>query len=149
MNETNENTHLRGAFPKTIQAGNGNSPIADLNKHRKSSQLFAVASKGQIASCFKVITRYGRSYSIKYAHLPHVVLEGSELYIILYDLQVLITGRGLEVIEEAIAKSTLFWVKESPSGKDDEKSSVFIDGIQVKGSVHRLIGKFERFKDDQ
>lgn len=78
-----------------------------------------------------------------------MVLEGGELYIILYDLQVLITGRGLEVIEEAIAKSTLFWVKESPSGKDDEKSSVFIDSIQVKGSVHRLIGKFERFKDDQ
>ncbi len=135
---------LRGAFPKTIREVKGsNSPIADLNKRRKSTQLFAVTSQGEVASSFKVLTRYGRSYTVKYAHLPHVVHEGSELFIILYDLQILITGRGLEVIDDAMANSELLWVKESPSGKDDEKSSVFIEEIQARGSVHKLMRKLK------
>ena len=135
---------LRGAFPKTIREVKGDdSPIADLNKRRGSTQLYAVTSKGERAGSFKVLTRYGRSYTIKYAHLPHVVLEAGELYIILFDLQVLITGRGLDAIEEAIADSTLLWVRESPSGKDDEKASTFIDEILVRGSMHKLMGKLK------
>lgn len=135
---------LRGAFPKTTREVKGsNSPIADLNKRRKSTQLFAVVTQGETATSFKVLTRYGRSYTVKYAHLPHVIHQGAELFIILYDLQILITGRGLETIDEAIANAELLWVKESSSGKDDEKSTVFIETIQARGSVHKLMSKLK------
>ncbi|GEM_PF-2264305 len=113
------------------------------SRRRTSPQFFAVVSHGEITDHFKVLTPFGRSYTIKYAHLPHVVLEGSELMIIMPDVQVLITGRCLHVIEQHIAACGLRWVKASPSGKDDGQSDVFIDEIQVKGSIHELIGSLK------
>lgn len=135
---------LRGAFPKTtIQDKDHPQEVVDLGKRKGSTQFFAVTSRGEVTDHFRVFTPYGRSYAIHYALLPYVVLEGHELMIIMHDLQVLIRGRCLHIIEEHIVGRDLLWVKQSPSGKDDGGSQIFINEIQVRGSIHKIIGKLK------
>ena len=135
---------LRGAFPKTIiQDKDHPQEVVDLGKRKGSTQFFAVVSNGGFTDHFNVITPYGRSYAIKYALLPHIVLEGSLLMIILPDLQVRIKGRNLDVVYGHIGRSELIWIKQSPSGKDDGVSQVFISEIQVRGSIEKIIGNLK------
>ena len=131
---------LRGAFPKTVQElkSTGNVDGA-YGERRRPTQFFAIAPHDDLVDHFKVYTTYGRYYAIKYAHLPHIVLESGELMILLHDLQILVKGRNLDVIEEHLSANQLLMLKPSPSGKDDGLSQVYISHIIVTGSIHELM----------
>ena len=125
---------MRGSFPKTSQEGKSEHQFgSDLSNQRASEQLFAVTSHDERVSRFKLITRGLDVYSVPYSWLPLFVLsENKVLKIITHDIEATLYGRNLDVIEEALSMGHLIWIKESPSGKDDAVSQVFIEHIDIQ-----------------
>ncbi|MEO9804807.1 MAG: hypothetical protein ABJF04_16245 [Reichenbachiella sp.] len=135
MNQQRENRKLlRGSFPKTSQEAKGGArPSADLRSPRMPEQAFAVTSNNERAMRFKLHTREGQVYSVPYSLLPVFVLsEGKELRVIAHDIEATISGRNLDVIEDYLSGGQLLWLKESPSGKDDGVSQVFIQRMDIQ-----------------
>ncbi len=97
------------------------------------TQFYAV-SQEQVKH-FDLILRSGREYSLPYSLLPVPILDGEILKLIAYELNVLIKGRGLRKIRDYLKSETLLWLKESPSGKDDGASKVFISDIIARGKT--------------
>ncbi|MEP0296509.1 MAG: hypothetical protein ABJE13_16625 [Reichenbachiella sp.] len=96
-------------------------------------QAFAVTSNNERAMRFKLHTREGQVYSVPYSLLPVFVLsEGKELRVIAHDIEATISGRNLDVIEDYLSGGQLLWLKESPSGKDDGVSQVFIQRMDIQ-----------------
>lgn len=97
------------------------------------TQFYAV-SQEQVRH-FDLILRSGKEYTLPYSLLPVSVLEGETLKIIAYELHVHIKGRNLLKIRDYLKSETLLWLKESPSGKDDGASKVFISDIVARGKA--------------
>ncbi|MDO5970299.1 hypothetical protein Q4Q35_10825 [Flavivirga aquimarina] len=98
-------------------------------------QYYAVGSE-DVTKRFDLILRSGNEYSIPYSLLPIYKLSGGKkLDIIAYDLVITISGRNLAPVKKYLAKESLIWMKESPSGKDDGQSETFISNIEIKGEA--------------
>ncbi|MEO9476824.1 MAG: hypothetical protein ABJG41_14875 [Cyclobacteriaceae bacterium] len=64
--------------------------------------------------------------------LPIITLTGgTELTISFHETTFIITGRNLEVLEEAFSLEQVIWVAESSSLMDDGSAHVFVENIQI------------------
>ncbi len=100
-------------------------------------QYYAIGS--EIGMHFDLIMRTGNEYSIPYSLLPVFVLSGGgQITIKAHELLISIEGRNLRPIRNYLKEQTLLWLKESPSGKDDGQTSVFISNILIEGKTVSL-----------
>jgi len=100
----------------------------------ESYQAFAETSDDKVLKRFQVIQRNGQMISIPYSLLPIFILqENSRLLIKSHDFEITLTGRSLDRLYESFCEELVLYVRESPSGTDDGKSSVFISKIEIEG----------------
>ncbi|MFY0689079.1 MAG: hypothetical protein JXQ90_18050 [Cyclobacteriaceae bacterium] len=131
----NSRKPLRGAFPRSLQ-DNKEERSAPSNVYANPRQFYAIASENELVKRFKLFLRSGRTYSVPYSLLPvFILLEGKKLVIKTYGIHIAIEGRNLAVLEEYLSDELLLWVKESPGGKDDGKSHVFVSDIYIQGKA--------------
>lgn len=126
--EQNKN-QLRGMFPDQKSLNDKEKKGSDDTE----TQYYAIDTN-QAVKRFKIILRSGETWSIPYSLLPvYRLKDGRQILIITHDLTITIDGRNLSDIEEYLSKEHITWLKESPSGKDNNTSEVFISGIQIEG----------------
>lgn len=100
----------------------------------KEYQAYAVATGDDVVRRFRVLMRDGTIFNIPYSLLPIIILTSEgELIIKALELEIRITGRNMAKLEDSLAKENLLYIRQSPSGHDDEKSSVFVSDISVQG----------------
>lgn len=73
----------------------------------------------------------GRVISLPYAHLPvfNYAPDGT-LSIQTSEMTIVINGRALNRLADYFSEEKVLWVKESPSGIDDEEIEIFIKTIE-------------------
>ncbi len=73
---------------------------------------------------------------VSYAVLPNVILQSDQvLEINTGQFRITINGRGLEVLEEYIAREIVNWIKESETLLDDKDEHVFVSEIKIEGNI--------------
>lgn len=84
----------------------------------------------------KLFLRGGSIFSIPYAHLPVIIYDPDrDLKIRTREVEVTITGRGLDKLHHWLNEETVLWIKESASGADTEEMDVFVSGISIEGEL--------------
>lgn len=74
--------------------------------------------------------------SIPYAYLPVIVhTPGRDLKLKTGEIEVTLTGRGLDKLEGWLNEEKVIWIRESNTGIDDSKDDVFVSGITVEGEL--------------
>jgi hypothetical protein len=83
---------------------------------------------------FRLIFTDGRKISIPYARLPIVLLdtEGT-LTLRMGDTEIIIEGRGLEMVEELFSEERIKYLRESNLSVDDFQQDVYIKSITANG----------------
>ena len=81
---------------------------------------------------FALRLRNGKSYSIPYAMLPIIELDGKQfLSILTHDLNIKIRGRNLYILEEALSEERVLWIRECLTGKDTGEDEIYISEITI------------------
>ncbi len=99
-----------------------------------SKQYYALGGQGKYLKRFKLKLRVGSIYSIPYALLPIIILNGNgSLDILSHGLNVNIRGRNLKELEKWLSEEIVLWIKESASGRDTGEANVFVSDIKIEG----------------
>ena len=123
---------LQGAFHLQKSKGIMNN---DVEINNTAYQAYAVSHE-KLIKRFKLYLRSGERISIPYALLPiTILLSNQKLLIRTLGLDVTISGRGLDLIDEAISTETLLYIKQNASDYDDAQSNVFIKDILCEGDL--------------
>lgn len=125
--------NISDRFSETGEQWIGNSQFWETDNEEPETKYYALApeSKGFIKR-FALKLRTGKSYSIPYAMLPIIELEGKQvLKILTHDLRVLIQGRNLHKLEEALSEERVLWIRECLTGKDTGEDEVYVSQITV------------------
>lgn len=102
----------------------------------RSGQYYAVATRDEKVKQFDLILRSGEEFSFYYAILPVYVLRAnSQITILSYELRINIEGRNLKPLRDALKREKALWIRESPSGKDDATTDVFVVSIEIEGKT--------------
>ncbi|WP_442267618.1 hypothetical protein ACSIGC_08095 [Tenacibaculum sp. ZS6-P6] len=131
--QNKETKPLRGIFPVESK-----QELPNVSKEFSAeNQFYAVALEEEIIKKFMIILRSGRKFRVPYATLPITELsdKNDALFIMAYQLLIIIKGRNIAPIDEALASESLLWVSESFSEKDDGISPVFISNITIEGKA--------------
>lgn len=97
-----------------------------------SGKYFAVERGTRHVSRFKMYLKDGRIFSVPYAFLPLIdFIPDEALTLKTSELDIVITGRSLEILCDQFNEEKVLWIKESPSGTDTEDDPVFIASIKV------------------
>ena len=85
---------------------------------------------------FQLFLRDGCIISIPYAHLPVILYDPDEsLRIKTGEMEITVTGRGLDTLAGWLNEEKLLWIRESASGTDTCEGGVFISGISLDGEL--------------
>lgn len=132
MNDQKTNTAqtFKGHSTFTSEAIKGTRSV------EKPSNYFGIDRSGNVVRRFKLLLRTGQFVSIPYAHLPVVILDHEgQIRILTKDWTILVEGRGLKPLEEYFSNEQVRWIKESPSGIDEEEQEEFINRISIQGEL--------------
>lgn len=78
----------------------------------------------------------GRQVSIPYASLPVIdYLPEGILKILSPGVDIVIKGRNLNLIAQALINDQVIWIKESLTGIDDQMEDLFVAEIRIGGSL--------------
>jgi len=115
----------------------------DTGAHRRNteglaprSEYFGLEQGNGFVRRLKLLLRNGSIFSLPYAHLPVIIYEpDSDLKIRTREVEVTITGRGLDKLHHWLNEESVLWIKESASGADTEDTDVFVSGISIDGEL--------------
>ncbi|MDF1864398.1 MAG: hypothetical protein P1U70_06170 [Saprospiraceae bacterium] len=126
---------LKSKFQTEEKILQDNSPSGIKPKYKiKGSHYFGIERGNKFVKRFKLIFRTGQIVSIPYAYLPIIInTPGRDLQIKMNDLEVVITGRGLNFLEEWLNEEKVLWIKESNTSIDEGKGEVYISNIKADG----------------
>ena len=131
----NHNSILTERFPHSHHSER------DSTKH-KGAQYYAVVPETQLNRRFRLYLRNGGVISLPYSILPYYILTPSkDLIIKAPGILIKVCGVNLERLLEYLGQERLAFLKESPSGINDETdgtASVFIENIIIEGDTLQL-----------
>ena len=131
MDTKNIKTAFTG-HSKVELKGLGNTPRTAVS----SFNCFAVVKSNTYLRRFRLIMRDGRIVSVPYAHLPIIeYVHDQGIIISINELDITITGRGLDELENWLSDEKVLWMKESPSGEDTLEGEVFIWSIEIEEKI--------------
>ena len=100
------------------------------------SAYFGIERGNRFVRRFKLLFRDGRVISVPYAYLPVIIYNPSQnLKIKTGEMEIIMEGRSLDKLADWLSEEKVLWIKEAPSGTDDETSEVFISYIRVEGDL--------------
>jgi hypothetical protein len=113
-----------------FESANENDPALS---GAQSFSCVGIAESGRIAYKLKLILKNGNRHFFPYAYMSEVAfdIEG-RLTILTSEREIIIEGRGLDILEEWIFESRVKWVKEDNRSIDPLEEGVFVRRIEVK-----------------
>ena len=112
---------------QSMESANQNS------KSATASPCIGLAPENHRAPKLKLIFKNGNRCTIPYAYFLRTEYnsEGS-LSLFTMELEVLIEGRGLDLLEDWLYDNQVIWVKESHVAFDRSTEPVYVEGIEVR-----------------
>lgn len=105
-------------------------------KPKTEYRCFGLNYEDRYLQRYVLYLRGGMSVSIAYAMLPVIKYRPEGLLYITTELvQVVLSGRGLNILARYLNEERVSWIRESESGMDDGQEDVFIGSIEVKGTL--------------
>lgn len=130
---TEKKGNLKSTFrSRQAEAINTSGNWKNAGTGEKTYKYFGYEKGHNHARRFKLMFRDGRSTSISYSTLPIINYDPSGILTVKTgSLEIRITGRSLDKIEEYLSAEKVTWIKESYSNTDDETAEVFISEIRI------------------
>ncbi|MEM6395911.1 MAG: hypothetical protein AAF741_06155 [Bacteroidota bacterium] len=110
------------------------SKVASLNKDDALIQrCYALVPKDETSPKLSLIFRNGNRCTIPYAYIIRSVYDvKGMLSLFTTDIEIQITGRGLDKIDNWLAVNQLKWIKQHVVAIDPQTDKVFITNIEIK-----------------
>lgn len=113
-----------------------NSEDRNVLPYPAGRECYEVAKNENDPRRFKLIFADGRKISIPYASLPIIILDSEKnLTLRTHGIEVLIRGRGLDIVEQMLSEERVTMIMESNLSVDDNQTDVFIENINAEGKL--------------
>lgn len=126
--------HLRNRWKTqgSSQDDESSSSPKATNDNLEKPTLYKVDPHSSYIPSIKFIPRRGGAFYFPYSAQPFIEFDPAQgIMLSSFLVSVEIKGRNLEPLADAIAQNRVKWVKEDPSGTDDESFETYIKEIIV------------------
>ena len=139
MNSNNERRvpkSLRTNF-QSPGSSDANNIVAHPGREKERyGPLVLLADTGESAKRLRFLLTDGQVFSMPYAYLPvyHLTTE-QDLVIKTSDVEILIRGRGLNLLEELLSMEQVVGLHEATTSIDDYQHDIFVSKIEIEGRL--------------
>lgn len=96
-------------------------------------RCYALVPKGEISPKLSLIFRNGNRCTVPYAYIIRSIYDVKGiLALFTTDIEIQITGRGLDKIDAWLAVNQVMWIKQHAVTIDPQTDKVFITNIEIK-----------------